>query len=142
MLLNSTNFDWKPQKSNWYITYEACWDYKKEIGSLNGLRQNDIKLYTWLVDNIHKLFLDLNDDQKQRLRELNKGETSELSRTYMKKIVPAGVLEITLTDTWNINYEACWKYKKQNGSLKGLSKERKLYSWLKYASKIGELKDD
>lgn len=113
--MNSINFDWKPYKSRWYINYEACLEYQKQKGSLKGITKQQ-KLYKWISDNIHKKNSSMDDDQKQLLRELLEEETGDLSRSYMRKILPAEEFEKRNPDAWTINYEACLAYQQQKGS--------------------------
>ena len=106
MLLNSINFDWNPQKTKWYIHYDTCLAYQQQNGSLIGLSSKQNKLYKWLSSFVHKYFRTLNDDQKQRLRELFAEETIELARAYMRKILSTEEFE-----NWQLsltNNKGCW----------------------------------
>ena len=98
MLLNSINFEWNPQKKKWYIHYDTCLAYQQQNGSLIGLWAKQTKLYKWLSKSVHEYFWRLNDDQKQRLRELFKEETGVLAKSYMRKILSAEEFE-----NWQLN---------------------------------------
>ena len=89
MLLNSINFDWNPTKKLWYINYNTCLEYQKQNGSLKGFSTKQKKLYKWLKQFVNVYFPRLNDDQKQRLRELFEEETGDLAKTYMRQILSA-----------------------------------------------------